>query len=477
MALQWADFPSGQKGLYGVDESFMLNGVYAQASQVALEVDPDPTQTGTVIRASGRVGLGLLRYVLSSAQGTVGVAQRVWKEALPPSNTANGTYASLRNASNEVIVRILDSTTGQLRILDGDDAELGITPVPVLVPNAWNHVEVKIVRGAPGAETCEIRVNGSVKFLSTELTFSHSGQNVAQVVIGASNAGFGDWRKDFIIWDGSGSDFNDFQGTVSVRDLSPAADSSVGGWVPNVGGTGWDLLEDTKPSNTITRSGTIADADVVRISTVYYRFTVGSVDAGTPLGTSSNPWLIAIGATPADSLANLYRAVGATGVAGTDYSTGLTAHATVTPRGLTATQMTVVPTDGTTTSMTFSETSSGLSWASSNTLAYGPTDTSFISADDTLPAAAEMTLSALPEDTTTVRGLISIVRAMNSDGGDGNLQVSLTPNGTDYAAGLDRVLTTAATFYKDVSVTSPATATAWTPAEVNNLRIKFNRTV
>ena len=62
MALQWADFPSGQKGLYGVDEDYMLNGVYAQASQVALEVDPDPTQTGTVIRAQGGTGYGALRY-------------------------------------------------------------------------------------------------------------------------------------------------------------------------------------------------------------------------------------------------------------------------------------------------------------------------------------------------------------------------------------------------------------------------------
>lgn len=476
MALQWADFPSGQKGLYGVDEDYMLNGVYAQASQVALEVDPDPTQTGTVIKVQGGTGYGALRYVLSSAQGTVGVAQRVWKAALPSVSTQHGTYASFRNASNEIIVRIVDSTTGQLRILDKDDVELGVTATPVLVTNAWNHVEVKIVRGSPGGESCEIRVNGSVKFTSSTLSFSYNGQNVAQVSIGASNAGPGDWRKDYIIWDGSGSDFNDFQGTVSVRDLTPSADVGLGGWLPNVGSTGWDLLEDTKPSNTLTLSGTIADADVVRISGTYYRFTVGSVDAGSPLGTSSNPWLVDVGATSADSLVNLYKAVGATGVAGTDYSTGLTAHTTVTPLGLTGTQLTVIPTDGTTTSMTFSETSSGLSWASSNSLAYGPTDASLISAA-TGVSAAEVSLTDLPADTTTVRGLIAVTRAFNSDGGDGNLQVSLSPNGTNYTLGANRPLTTAPTFYKDVSTVSPATSTAWTPTEVNSIRIKFNRTV
>ena len=477
MALQWADFPSGQKGLYGVDDSYMLNGIYVQASQIAINADPDPNTVGNVLRAQGGTGYGVLRYALSSTQNTVGVAQRVWKSAMPSVATQHGTYASFRNSSNETICRVVDGTTGQLRVLDKDDNELAATTVPVLTANAWVHVEVKIVRGSPGAESIEIRVNGSVKLTSTTLSFSYAGAPVAQVAIGASNAGPGDWRKDVIIWDGSGSSFNDFQGTVSVRDLSPDADTSLGGWVPNVGTTGWDLVRDTLPSNTLTVTGTIAEADTVRISGTYYKFTSLGVDVGTPLGSSGSPWLVNRGASAADALLNLHRAISATGTAGTDYTTGLTAHTTVTPLGVTATQLTVVPTDGTTTSMTFSETGSQMSWASTSAFRYGPTDASFISADDTLPAAAEMTLSALPEDTTTVRGLISIVRAMNSDGGDGNLQVSLTPNGTDYAAGLDRVLTTAATFYKDVSVTSPDTATAWTPAEVNSLRIKFNRTV
>lgn len=477
MALQWADFPSGQKGLYGVDEDFMLNGVYAQASQVAIDVDPDPGQSGNVIKVQGGTGYGALRYVLSSAQGTVGVAQRVWKAALPSVSTQHGTYASFLNASNQIIVRVVDSTTGQLRLLDKDDNELGVTATPVIVTNAWNHVEIKIVRGSAGAESCEIRVNGSVKYTASNLTFSYSGQNVAQVAIGASNAGPGDWRKDYIIWDGSGSEFNDFQGTVSVRDLSPSADVGLGGWTANVGSTGWDLIRDTLPSNTLTASTAIVNNDVVRIGSVYYRYTNASVDAGTPTGTSGNPYLVALGASNTDALLNLYKAIGATGVAGTDYSTAVVAHSVVTPLGVTSSQLTVVPTDGVTTSLTFQETSAAFSWQSGSAFSYGPTDTSFISAGTGSPAAAEVSMTDLPADTTTVRAVMAVTRAFNSDGGDGSLQVSLSPNGTNYALGTDRPLTTAPTFYKDVSHVSPATSAAWLPSEVNSIRVKFNRTV
>lgn len=74
---------------------------------------------------------------------------------------------------------------------------------------------------------------------------------------------------------------------------------------------------------TLTATGLIANNDVVRIGGTYYKFTTGSVDSGTPVGTSSNPWLVARGAGSPAALTNLYRAVGATGTAGTDYSTAL----------------------------------------------------------------------------------------------------------------------------------------------------------
>lgn len=78
-----------------------------------------------------------------------------------------------------------------------------------------------------------------------------------------------------------------------------------------------------------TLTGTVANSDVVRIDSTYYRFTNASVNAGTPAGTEANPWLVAVGANSAESIQNLYKAINASGVAGTTYSTALTAHPSV----------------------------------------------------------------------------------------------------------------------------------------------------
>src|SRR3546814_8590343 len=71
MALQHADFPSGQTGLYGATESYLLNGIYAQADSVTLSEDPDPNVTGNVLEVGG-VGAapGTLRRVLRSEEHT-----------------------------------------------------------------------------------------------------------------------------------------------------------------------------------------------------------------------------------------------------------------------------------------------------------------------------------------------------------------------------------------------------------------------
>lgn len=71
-------------------------------------------------------------------------------------------------------------------------------------------------------------------------------------------------------------------------------------------------------------SGTPSNNDSLRMGDLYYKFTTGSVDTGTPDGTSANPWLVAVGTSPEMSHYFLSNAVNATGTAGVEYSTGLT---------------------------------------------------------------------------------------------------------------------------------------------------------
>ena len=94
------------------------------------------------------------------------------------------------------------------------------------------------------------------------------------------------------------------------------------------GGLMWYYTDDAQAWGTLTAMGAINTGDIVVVDTVYYELTTGSVDAGTPAGTSASPWLVSIGLTNEVTLTNLYNAINATGVAGTDYSTSLIANAT-----------------------------------------------------------------------------------------------------------------------------------------------------
>jgi len=124
-------------------------------------------------------------------------------------------------------------------------------------------------------------------------------------------------------------------------------------------------------------TGTPADTDQVRIGDVYYEYTSGSVDSGTPDGTSSNPWLINLGTTTTEAFASLYYAVNASGTPGTDYSTSLTAHPLVLATGYTSTLSAVrartagAPGNGIVTT----ETGASLAWSNGGTLTGGGSPT------------------------------------------------------------------------------------------------------
>lgn len=102
--------------------------------------------------------------------------------------------------------------------------------------------------------------------------------------------------------------------------------------------------------------------------------------------------------------------------------------------------------------------------------------TQYISAADPPPAPSTFGLSLLPSDVTSVKALITQVRARKIDGGDGNLQIGLT-SGSDTDLGADRPITTAFTYYEDIFATDPATDAAWTPVSADAAIIQIDRTV
>src|SRR3546814_10010787 len=74
---------------------------------------------------------------------------------------------------------------------------------------------------------------------------------VDQVAIGSrivSSVATTPYYKDFVLWDGSGSANNDFLGSVSVTDLTPASDVALN-WALTGAATGAEAVDDFPPDD------------------------------------------------------------------------------------------------------------------------------------------------------------------------------------------------------------------------------------
>lgn len=105
-----------------------------------------------------------------------------------------------------------------------------------------------------------------------------------------------------------------------------------------------------------------------------------------------------------------------------------------------------------------------------------PNDADYISAAAPPSDPAIMTMTDLPSDVTSVLALVPIIRGRKTDGGDGQVQVGLISNAV-VGLGTDRPLTTASTYWWDVSEENPDTTDPWEPSEVNAAEVQIDRTL
>lgn len=487
MALIWADFPSEQQGLYGTNTTDMLDGIWGAfeartAGEFDLVSDPDPNigESGIVLRFNNNnvASPMFARLTYPAAVDTAGMAFRLFLSEYPSTDSTTGNAVwEFRTISNTLIARVRVGSSGQFLVYNAAGTLVHTGNPADIVTQAYAHVETKVVRDA-SAGTLEIRVNGAPKVTLSSQAFGAN--NIVNVAIGQVADLGGDrlvYYKDVVFWDGEGGVMDDFVGAVFAHDLVPNADDTLNWDISALlPATGFNLIDDFLPSNILTASGAISDGNVVRIDDTYYRWSTGSLDSNSPAGTSANPWRVLMGADTAAALSNLFKAIGDTGVAGTDYSTDLTAHITVNADWVTATQLGVEAKVLTGVGITTTETGANTSWAASTITAAGPQDGSYIFADNTLPTESIFELTDLPEDVIAIRAVMPIGRLVKSDGGDCTVQMGVSPNGIDWDDGEDRPITVAATYYRDVSYVSPDTLAAWTPTEVNDMLFRVDRT-
>lgn len=243
--------------IYGTDAgrtARMSNGPYAAVSWADLLVDPDATAGGTYCLASTNFDFSFVRKVMPNPRTTLGSLARFWLSALPSGPLA--TYFSFAdvNANVHLVVRV--DASGFLRVYRNDNAGLvllGSSANPVIIANAWLHVEAKVFLDV-AVGTVAIRVEGitvvnipAVRTTSDRAGFIASIQNII-LFGGSGNYGATTYAKDFIIWDNTTGFNNDFMGSCQVYKIIPDADVALN-WTPSAGGTGFNLINEVTPDD------------------------------------------------------------------------------------------------------------------------------------------------------------------------------------------------------------------------------------
>jgi hypothetical protein len=365
LALQWMD----DFTIYGTDTNRalrLLDGPYANTIRADLQVDPDPTAGGNqVLRVFGGGTGGDIRKILSSSQTTVGVAARYWITFLPIGigSTNCPNIVTWKDTNNIVHCYVRIDASGYLRVYraanGGLDTLIGSSSSPVIVTNAWRHIECKMVLNNVASGSVEVRLEGAVvvNITGVKTTSDITGAStttIDAVSIQSQQDASGPvlYVKDFIVWDGSGAANNNFMGSCQVYKILPDADDGTLNWTPSTGTTGFNQINDTTPND----------------------------------------------------------------------------------------------------------------------------DSGYISAPVPLPSPCQFTMSDLPINTSSVRGVMLIHRSRKTDGGDGQLQASLI-SGANTGNGSNRTITTAYTYWWDMFDTEPVSGSSWSKTLVNAAKMKLNRTV
>ena len=218
MAIIWAD----NFQTYG-SSAYLNDGIYSE-SEGNIQADQDPNISTDVLSFNNYSVDEEVRFALPGGPiATGGVAMRIYMPALPTSGYSEPL--SFRDISNVKHITIGVGTTGAISVFRGSQTGtlLGTTATPVITASAWHHIEVKVtINDTTGS--VEVRVNGVTKLSLTGVDTCASA-NVAYAQIGfANNVSAGQYQrafdmKDLVVWDTTGSQNNDFLGSVSVFNL------------------------------------------------------------------------------------------------------------------------------------------------------------------------------------------------------------------------------------------------------------------
>jgi hypothetical protein len=270
-------------------------------------------------------------------------------------------------------------------------------------------------------------------------------------------------------WDAGIADESSFHRTLTARSGSVAI-------TPDDGDAAYQTINHPTPQDdTFIQAALTAAFSTLTLTgagTAGKTITVGTSDGSTAAvytlrAAVSAAFDVKIGATAADTLANLIAAINAATGAGTLYGTGTTANADVTASALPDDQLLVTAsTAGTAGNSIATSTDEPTASWTGTTLAGG--------AD--IPSHSDFGFQRLPNGTTLVRSVSIVHRDFKSDSGTASVQATFVAPLGGTADGEDNALTTTPTYYTDILETDPDTDAALSPTTIIGGRVRVNRT-
>lgn len=149
----------------------------------------------------------------------------------------------------------------------------------------------------------------------------------------------------------------------------------------------------THASGVLTASGQVTDGDTIGIGATFYKWVAAITGGG---GTLADPWQVLIGADLAESLDNMVKAIGFSGVSGVTYSAGLGGQNSEVTAVSDATTLTATARVDLAAGNLISTTETGavLSWAAATLTGGGTHALSGVAVPDGLPPISVTTLKA-----------------------------------------------------------------------------------
>jgi hypothetical protein len=263
---------------YGLDETNMLDGVYAQAEQV-LSAAQVATGTHSIYFSNTNSVFGsggCLRKVLPAAKDKMGAMARFYFPDAPHDHGRSGIFCFMTASPTRSQISVSVDANGCLRFYrgaTGADFTASGTLIaqsdPIIVMSAWNHIEVQVyIHDTEG--WVRAAVNGVHRYEATGLDTKYNADNIVSVShmisylsgFAGSTADF--YMDDLILYDFVGDSAVDtdfvpttdgagkatgYIGELQVMWLPPNGDTAEADWAKSSGADGYALVDETTPND------------------------------------------------------------------------------------------------------------------------------------------------------------------------------------------------------------------------------------